>query len=476
MQSSVAMAAGSVGQTVEMAVSDEPEANVTVPAIAALASPVTAADLLAQLFSATTDLVMICTLPQWSVVLANPAAAIRFGIPPNGPPRPPRNSDLVGESTQAEQPNSLVTARGSDTVEPKDSVEESDSVENPVRRRKRGSRGGRSRGLRERPAEIALPIAIGDTTPGPPPGQGMPQLPPEPLVLFEPTPVGVPNGPVRRTGRRRRGSRGGRIRGRGIQRRLLKNLLPIDFDAPVPGWPDPLSLSELLDREVTVNLGVTGENSRREAIEMSVVLVPLTSKEGKVDHVAVCARDASGDQLFSQQNESLADLRTAAYVDDLTGLGTKISFNNQLSFAREEDDVTLAFIDLNRFKAINDVHGHAGGDAALKAVGASLIGVASQSSGRAFRWGGDEFACMWNGAQDIEFIDAIGQRLLGAIGAAGVAAGRELGVEDLDLGAAIGFAVGDLDTDDDALLTKADDAMYLAKESGQDTWRIADSQ
>jgi diguanylate cyclase (GGDEF)-like protein len=90
------------------------------------------------------------------------------------------------------------------------------------------------------------------------------------------------------------------------------------------------------------------------------------------------------------------ELSTIAFKDQLTGLGNRRMFDDSLAVAIDAaadsgDAVGLLLIDLDRFKAINDVLGHPGGDAVLREVGARILG-ALQPGDIAVRMGGDEFA------------------------------------------------------------------------------------
>lgn len=123
-------------------------------------------------------------------------------------------------------------------------------------------------------------------------------------------------------------------------------------------------------------------------------------------------------------------------------------------------------IDLNRFKALNDCHGHAMGDAALGVATRSAI-QAVPATGRVFRWGGDEFVCVLPGVDD-KAAQAI---------AKGIAIRFALGMttllgSDHGTGVSIGWATGSLAMLD-PLLAEADDRMYADKRDGRSTMPIA---
>src|SRR5215213_6661260 len=87
-----------------------------------------------------------------------------------------------------------------------------------------------------------------------------------------------------------------------------------------------------------------------------------------------------------------------AREDTLTGLGNRRALEEALAHeaaraARTGETVGVLLVDVDRFKSINDVHGHAAGDACLRAIGEALLG-AVRSADSCFRWGGDEFVVL----------------------------------------------------------------------------------
>ncbi len=100
-------------------------------------------------------------------------------------------------------------------------------------------------------------------------------------------------------------------------------------------------------------------------------------------------------RALEQKSRELARL---AHVDPLTGLGNRRSFERELAreverAQRFEHGLSLVMIDLDHFKAINDVHGHAAGDAVLSMFGV-LLPELLRASDQAFRFGGEEFAIL----------------------------------------------------------------------------------
>lgn len=158
--------------------------------------------------------------------------------------------------------------------------------------------------------------------------------------------------------------------------------------------------------------------------------------------------------------------------DALTGLANRKGFfeaaERVLSRAeRESDSGALFLLDLDGFKPINDTLGHPIGDHVLERFGERLHSIARQSDVSA-RLGGDEFVLLCPGLQGEEAIDKLCERLVEAVGAVGPMAinGKTLGVS---IGVTL-FGPGNYDID--ALISSADYAMYNAKRSGSNQWRI----
>ena len=158
----------------------------------------------------------------------------------------------------------------------------------------------------------------------------------------------------------------------------------------------------------------------------------------------------------------IAELEAKADVDPLLDILNRRGFDRELARSlayvkRYEATAALVFIDLDGFKAINDAHGHAAGDALLKAVVAALKSHV-RASDTVARLGGDEFAVlMWNvieaqaAAKAHELETIIGQ--IGVMhGSAQVSVGASAGIVPLSAAATPG-----------AIIDAADKAMYVRK-------------
>ncbi|KQM26573.1 MULTISPECIES: GGDEF domain-containing protein [unclassified Sphingomonas] len=151
-------------------------------------------------------------------------------------------------------------------------------------------------------------------------------------------------------------------------------------------------------------------------------------------------------------------LATLAERDGLTGAGNRTAFDRARSGWRGDGAVLM--IDLNRFKALNDRHGHMTGDAALKiATRAAVCSI--PMSGRVFRWGGDEFVCVLPGLND-----AAAQAIAGEIAARFTQGTTALIGPDEVADLSVGWATGPL-VMVDTLVGQADARMYAEKRRGR---------
>lgn len=169
----------------------------------------------------------------------------------------------------------------------------------------------------------------------------------------------------------------------------------------------------------------------------------------------------------TQRKVTEEQIRRLAYYDSLTGLPNRSLLLDRLNQAvtkamREQSKVALLFLDLDRFKVINDTLGHAQGDQLLVQVSKRLRQVL-RSSDTLARIGGDEFVIIISyQLQDIN-IAHLAQHLIDSITAA-----YEINGRDVYTSASIGIAVFPEDgADCDSLLRCADMAMYAAKDGGR---------
>jgi diguanylate cyclase (GGDEF)-like protein/PAS domain S-box-containing protein len=190
--------------------------------------------------------------------------------------------------------------------------------------------------------------------------------------------------------------------------------------------------------------------------------IPLRTPEGEVSGLVVVSQDIT---LHRDEERRLLNL---AERDALTGVLNRAGLANYLAqtdpFTRGHQ-VALLYIDLDRFKPINDAHGHAVGDGLLKEFAQRLQSLVRPTDAVA-RLGGDEFAIVLNDVRIKEHADAVAEKVVAAALRPFIVAGRHLRV-----GASVGVAFCmDESQGWEELMKRADEAVYRAKAAGRGTW------
>ena len=163
-----------------------------------------------------------------------------------------------------------------------------------------------------------------------------------------------------------------------------------------------------------------------------------------------------------------------ANYDTLTQLPNRALLFNRLAqecaqARRSNTSLALLFIDLDGFKLVNDAHGHAAGDEVLQEVARRWL-TAVRTADTVARLGGDEFAVLLGGIHSPQAACTTAQKLIEALREPFVLSN---GIET-SVGASIGIAVFPKDADEpDALISKADAAMYESKHRGKNTYTLA---
>jgi len=158
-------------------------------------------------------------------------------------------------------------------------------------------------------------------------------------------------------------------------------------------------------------------------------------------------------------------IRRLAYHDSLTGLANRAHFNGRLEelLSRPNEDELLAilFLDLDRFKLVNDTLGHDVGDLLLKAVAERLLGTV-RAGDLVARLGGDEFTIILERVDSEEVVSRVSDKICRILSAPFVFSGQEIYVT-----ASIGISLSPTDAQDAQTIIKhADTAMFKAKDKG----------
>ncbi|GAB4350186.1 MAG: EAL domain-containing protein [Gammaproteobacteria bacterium] len=211
--------------------------------------------------------------------------------------------------------------------------------------------------------------------------------------------------------------------------------------------------------------------------------VEMVLRWGEADEVRVMANaapilDERGEMIaamavlsdVTEMKRAEERIRYRAYFDALTGLPNRTYFLELLERAVREArrlnrETALLFIDLDRFKNVNDTLGHDEGDRLLKAV-ASRLRASVRESDTVARLGGDEFTVILTNLAPGGHVTVITEKLMRRL-----AEPCRIGAHEIHPAASIGITLCPADGDDpQTLLKNADMAMYRAKEQGRNTF------
>jgi diguanylate cyclase (GGDEF)-like protein/PAS domain S-box-containing protein len=252
------------------------------------------------------------------------------------------------------------------------------------------------------------------------------------------------------------------------------------------GVPDPrvlagASVLEMVDPERQEDLAERIQTALRQGQRSAFVQERLLRHDGTAadaevavvpfpDHgepaVQVVVRDVSDRKRSEEQMTALA------YRDALTGLPNRRLFNDRLGIAlvqarRYRHRVGVVFVDLDRFKPVNDTLGHAAGDELLRAV-AERLSACVRLGDTVARLAGDEFTLLLPGIHYVEDVSKVAHKLSEAMRRP-----FRVGGHDLHVSASGGISIYPDDGHEaETLLTNADVAMYRAKQQGRDNFQM----
>jgi diguanylate cyclase (GGDEF)-like protein len=160
------------------------------------------------------------------------------------------------------------------------------------------------------------------------------------------------------------------------------------------------------------------------------------------------------------------DAEARASTDPLTGIPNRRYFDEFVGLLaqrrRAGDAVGILMVDIDRFKALNDKHGHPTGDAVLRGVAAAIVSAVREDDVPA-RFGGEEFVVLLRNPAPGVAVE-VGERIRSAVRALDLS---ELGVPPVSVSVGVAVASGPEDTVEDLLAT-ADQNLYSAKRAGRD--------
>jgi diguanylate cyclase (GGDEF)-like protein/PAS domain S-box-containing protein len=205
-------------------------------------------------------------------------------------------------------------------------------------------------------------------------------------------------------------------------------------------------------------------------IDVSISMTPIKDDAGTIVGAAAFTRDITDRRRIEKELQRLnAALADQARRDPLTGLGNRLRLDEDLLTydarrVRYGHSYCVLLCDIDRFKALNDRHGHQAGDRVLCAV-ADTLRRESRTSDAVYRYGGEEFLVLL-AEQTLEPALNVGERLRQAIHRLGLAhEDNEPGVVTISIGAAQ-CPRGDR-TDPADAIQRADEALYTAKAHGR---------
>ena len=207
----------------------------------------------------------------------------------------------------------------------------------------------------------------------------------------------------------------------------------------------------------------------KEGKELPVeIFLQYITLENEVPRFVAIVRD------LSERLEVQEKLRHLAHHDSLTNLPNRLLFMDRLEHAlvrrRETSQLAILFLDLDRFKIINDTLGHGCGDKILQMLSNRLSACVRKGDTLA-RLSGDEFAIVLEEAESTEDVVAVARHILEQLVAPFIVDERELFITT-----SIGISISPTDGDDSQTLLKhADIAMYRAKDLGRNTYQFYSS-
>lgn len=200
---------------------------------------------------------------------------------------------------------------------------------------------------------------------------------------------------------------------------------------------------------------------------LDINIVPIHNEDGRLAYFAAIERD------LTEHKELQSRLEKLASTDSLTQLPNRHALLNlaarEFAHAKRFDrPLSLVMIDVDHFKTINDSHGHAAGDAVLEQVG-QICSEALRDSDSLGRIGGEEFVLLLPDTPQ-QNAEQVAERMRERL------AQTPIRVQDQTLHITASFGVASISPEDgslDAILARADNAMYSAKNSGRNQVKSA---
>ena len=237
--------------------------------------------------------------------------------------------------------------------------------------------------------------------------------------------------------------------------------------APSPGFYS--QLWQTLHRGGSFRAVFTNRRRNGEIYFEEKTISPVRNLAGEICHFVSTGKDVT------ERMAAARHLERKAHYDALTGLPNRSLLHDRLHQAiqraqRQGRLVAVQFVDLDRFKHINDTFGHATGDRILIEAARRLRGCL-RATDTVARLGGDEFVLVQEDLEHADMAEQVARKVLDTF-----SAHFPVGHHDLCVNVSLGIALYPVDgIAPDALLMRADLAMYRAKEAGRNSFRFSES-
>ena len=222
-------------------------------------------------------------------------------------------------------------------------------------------------------------------------------------------------------------------------------------------------IREGLEKKTPVRVSIENTTKSGESYWLDLSIIPLKNSDGIVTHFVAIQRD------ITAQKDTESQLEILSKTDPLTGLNNKRSFNELLEndfslYQRTSNKYSLLMLDIDNFKTINDTYGHAIGDVALQTISSSCQSMLRLHD-HATRIGGDELCVLFpHTGKNAAF--EVAERLRKRISQCGIPTETEAGIVPITVSIGVSEIEGD-DSHYTDILKRADQRMYLAKNSGK---------
>jgi diguanylate cyclase (GGDEF)-like protein/PAS domain S-box-containing protein len=230
---------------------------------------------------------------------------------------------------------------------------------------------------------------------------------------------------------------------------------------------------DVLEDMITLQEALIKTGEERKTFEFKIMRLDKMSIDVEFSAMPILYEGRHAMQLvgrdITERKKAEKTIQYMAYNDDLTGLPNRYMFWKQLhNLLQQKTDqmVAVLFLDLDRFKIINDTQGHTTGDILLQEV-ARRLKKSIHKEGLVSRQGGDEFIIYLEDTSKDKAAH-VAQRLLGEISRP-----IEINSQEYYVTPSIGISIYPTDgADEDTLIKHADTAMYLAKERGKNNFQF----